>query len=489
MSDTGLNGALLTSLQTSTSLLDKPRFSRGGIGAGRRHMPSLPRTVPLGVRDKLRHAILLGNRPCQQSVEPHLPRAHRRALLIAEQYLDDPEFTPLKTTPCDILRVYNMLLSRGYHTYDIRLLASGMGAYSQDDDLQCAPTKENIMASLEWLVNGTEAGDYRYFHFSGHGISCETSFEKGKVARIVPRSTTLIPGSYPEPDTDTGERIMCEIIQASELKYYNEAIVTQWVPGSDSGSDSNRIYDRELNRELAKLPKHSYLTVTLDCCHSGRMINSNHKLAGAGFRGALAHRIWQLEAILHPSVRVLPRALSTSQPQELSPITHLGSIVELTRILMLGVFGLLKCAQLILYALAYSVFAICYPARVVLPSIYSLQLMGFVLVVDKLPERERCMDSIQATLFHWSSCHQQQQAMEYGDHKGGYFTYAIEQIPSSGSTVDEIYQDVERALTAAVEMHNHKYKSSHIQSCQLWTSLGNDDELLVKERLHLPFTL
>ncbi|CCO32374.1 hypothetical protein BN14_06434 [Rhizoctonia solani AG-1 IB] len=312
---------------------------------------------------------------------------------IAEQYLDNPEFDSLRATHYDAARVYDMLRSQGYHAHDIRLLVSGVELNSQDD-LEYAPTRENIfqVAGIEWLVSGTKAGDYRYFHFSGHGTSSETSFETGKVARVAPKTATIIPGSYPEPYNDIGKRTMCEIIPASELKYYSEAIVAHWIPGSDSSFEDSLIYDRELNREFSKLPRHSHLTVTLDCCHSGRMINNNYKLAG-----------------------------------------------------------------------------------------------------DKLPERERCMDGIKATVFHWSSCHQRQEAMDYGNYKGGYFTYAfcraIEQMPSSGRTVGELYEDVERLLTTAVKEHNHKHKPSHTQHCQLWTSLGDDDELAVKNRLHLPFTL
>ncbi|CAE6433859.1 unnamed protein product [Rhizoctonia solani] len=411
---------------------------------------------------------------------------------IAEQYLDNPEFDSLRATHYDAARVYDMLRSQGYHAHDIRLLVSGVELNSQDD-LEYAPTRENIfqVAGIEWLVSGTKAGDYRYFHFSGHGTSSETSFETGKVARVAPKTATIIPGSYPEPYNDIGKRTMCEIIPASELKYYTEAIVAHWIPGSDSSFEDTLIYDRELNREFSKLPRHSHLTVTLDCCHSGRMINNNYKLAGGGLRGARNFPISQLEPTRYPSV--LPRVHDTPQPSNPGySITYLESIgLELKGILMCAFFVLLKCAQLTLYALPCLIFVIRYPARVLVSSACSL--MGVVLMVDKLPERERCMDGIKATVFHWSSCHQRQEAMDYGNYKGGYFTYAfcraIEQMPSSGRTVGELYEDVERLLTTAVKEHNHKHKPSHTQHCQLWTSLGDDDELAVKNRLHLPFTL
>jgi hypothetical protein len=125
-------------------------------------------------------------------------------------------------------------------------------------------------------------------------------------------------------------------------------------------------------------------------------VDNNYKLAGGGLRGARNFPISQLEPTRYPSV--LPRVHDTPQPS--SPgysITYLESIgLELKGILMCAFFVLLKCAQLTLYALPCLIFVIRYPARVLVSSACSL--MGVVLMLDKLPERERCMDGIKATV-------------------------------------------------------------------------------------------
>ncbi|CAE7208495.1 unnamed protein product [Rhizoctonia solani] len=75
-----------------------------------------------------------------------------------------------------------MLLKHGYEQGNIRILVARAGNTTQ---YKCQPTKKNIMKSLAWLVQGARKGDYRYFHFSGHGEVFESS--TGKVAREIPK--------------------------------------------------------------------------------------------------------------------------------------------------------------------------------------------------------------------------------------------------------------------------------------------------------------
>ncbi|CAE6517807.1 unnamed protein product [Rhizoctonia solani] len=242
-------------------------------------LPGPSWTLPFQARERLRLAILQGDRINQDRLGSYPSKAPRRALLVAIQYLDDPEFSAIEATPYDVLHIYGMLLSQGYAPQDIRILSSGAGTDLENDDPHCMPTRNNIMASLRWLVEDTEAGDYRYFHFSGHGISYESTAAGGKVAQVLPVLPS-IPGDYPEQQPTPNTRIELQVIHTSQLKYYNEAIVAHRTPGLDDFTD-NLIYDR--------LSKQSFLTVSLamDSCHSGRMINNNFKLAGAGLRGKL----------------------------------------------------------------------------------------------------------------------------------------------------------------------------------------------------------
>ncbi|KAF8693815.1 hypothetical protein RHS03_08351, partial [Rhizoctonia solani] len=156
--------------------------------------------------------------------------------------------------------------------------------------------KLSKVKSLEWLVRGTRRGDYRYFHFSGHGEIFEDP--SGKLARKIPEGGV-------DPKEDDSElygdqtdklRVTSQTIDVSELKRYSEALsaychdkpphatrefdVVDW-------QNSYRIRDKELNQVFSSLPEGSTLTCTIDCCHSGRIANNNFKLLGAGFRGSM----------------------------------------------------------------------------------------------------------------------------------------------------------------------------------------------------------
>ncbi|KAG8747981.1 hypothetical protein FRC11_012158, partial [Ceratobasidium sp. 423] len=284
------------------------------------------------------------------------------------------------------------------------------------------------MASLRWLVEGTEAGDYRYFHckalkrpsgwvvdtqkVSGHGISYESTVSEGKVAQVVPAPAS-VPGDYHELQPETGTRVTLQVVRASQLKYYNEAHRT---PGLDD-FDDNRIHDRELNNEFARLPKHSFLTVSLDSCHSGRMISmwgfsvvciiivtivwdafapdNNYKLAGAGLRGRLTHLARQLGAPRYPIAPLRPVETPVQPPTTLT-MPSLSSLRQGSeKLLMTSLVTLLACSTLIFCAIASLVFVICWFTWAI-PSAYILK--GFVVMTDRLPDEEQRMDNIKATV-------------------------------------------------------------------------------------------
>merc|ERR1712007_287236 len=95
------------------------------------------------------------------------------------------------------------------------------------------PTKDNIVKSMEWLMNGAARGDVLYFHYSGHG------------------------SQVPDP---TGQ----EADGKNECLCPSDCLVKPW-PGAV-------IVDDYLNDVFFDaLPEGVRLTCVYDCCHSGTM--------------------------------------------------------------------------------------------------------------------------------------------------------------------------------------------------------------------------
>ncbi|CAA7261261.1 unnamed protein product [Cyclocybe aegerita] len=103
--------------------------------------------------------------------------------------------------------------------------------YLLDDPDFEQPTKDNIIKYIGLLVNDAQPGDHFFFHYSGHSAQQDTD----------------------DPQEEDGK---------------NECIVT---------SDDNYILDNELNDMLVKpLPVGGNLTVLLDACHSGTLLDLPH---------------------------------------------------------------------------------------------------------------------------------------------------------------------------------------------------------------------
>ncbi|CUA76363.1 hypothetical protein RSOLAG22IIIB_12247 [Rhizoctonia solani] len=228
----------------------------------------------------------------------------RRALLVGVQYEADRRFTQSRSalmlsTPSDVLMVYRMLLSCGYEHQNIRILVEGVV-----EEPLSHPTKKNIIESLEWLFDGTEPGDYRYFHFSGHGYAYEVEEGLGKTAKIKP--VVSAPIVYPDssPLTDSEESNWST---PSRVRFYREALLTEWnypplsemlemqSEGTIRLDPYTRISDEELNAMIAKLPKGCVLTMTLNCFHGAQMHNVNYTPKGPIYRGGVGWPIDKLE--------------------------------------------------------------------------------------------------------------------------------------------------------------------------------------------------
>ncbi|CAE6496029.1 unnamed protein product [Rhizoctonia solani] len=195
-------------------------------------------------------------------------RAEKRALIIAPVYREPGQtFGPLPSDAADVKLVHEMLLRFGYKRQEIRVLCDICGGFNGRAD----PTRENILQSLEWLVEGTTKGDRRFLHFSGHGDRILGDSVGGKMARRVePRMN--MPGAW-NVDTERSTtrifsgRVTEQAVADDEVVYYNEGMITRVTEirdGSMENGYADRILDSELNDYLSRLPKDCTITSIMD---------------------------------------------------------------------------------------------------------------------------------------------------------------------------------------------------------------------------------
>ncbi|KAG8710531.1 hypothetical protein FRC11_004430 [Ceratobasidium sp. 423] len=135
-----------------------------------------------------------------QTLESQL--SERRALVIAIHYGGSD---PLPATYVDALNITHMLVKFGYHPKCIRVLADQVDLDDCKDKRW--PNKENIVAGLKWLVEGTIMGSRRFLFFAGHGHRLMTSKDDIYFTRegILPKDfltyTTRGGKDVPDPKT------------------------------------------------------------------------------------------------------------------------------------------------------------------------------------------------------------------------------------------------------------------------------------------------
>ncbi|KAF2939522.1 hypothetical protein DAI22_03g202000 [Oryza sativa Japonica Group] len=88
----------------------------------------------------------------------------KRALLVGVSYKGDTS-RELTGAAEDVKNMNSLLKKFLFPEESIHMLTEELGA---KDPLK-APTRENIMKEMRWLVEGCRAGDSLVFHFSGHG--------------------------------------------------------------------------------------------------------------------------------------------------------------------------------------------------------------------------------------------------------------------------------------------------------------------------------
>jgi len=167
--------------------------------------------------------------------EPKLVAAggKRRAVLVGINYFG----TEAELQGC-INDVHNMsrLLTEsfGWSRGCIRTLT--------DDDPGTMPTRANIAAALQWLVEDVRPGDVLFFHFSGHGAQQED------------------PNGYEE---DGMNETVCPV------DFQRAGMMT----------------DDEIGDLLVKnLPEGVRLTAVMDCCHSGTGLDLPFTYTASGWR-------------------------------------------------------------------------------------------------------------------------------------------------------------------------------------------------------------
>ncbi|CAE6506536.1 unnamed protein product [Rhizoctonia solani] len=397
---------------------------------------------------------------------PNLAPARRRALIIAPQYREPGQtlFKPLPSTAVD---------------FGLATIAE-IFAFSATFVVLMVELTQPGRILLEWLVTGVTEGDYRFLHFSGHGDRVETDSSKGKEGRIVQSGGWLsIPGAWDSelsPDATKAGRVIEQTIARSELVYYNEAIITRISEESDLelGNEEEpgsvgKVWDRELNAYLSKLPKGCTITCIMDCCASGRILNLSKKLQGSGFRGKQNQATTSNPPpLLIPSVSNQDDAFTPTSPGILPPTISSISIIASTMVK------------------------------------YAPRMVRYARIVmqEGIPERERNMDKIQARVYAWSGCHQRQSAWDSNDCSSGIFTQAFtETCTRLGGTVDlptrytyntrfeEVSKLVTERRTASKEPEAQfvqvgnlfRYKNVPFQipgAGQLWTSSRDENRII-----------
>ncbi|KAI8873165.1 peptidase C14, partial [Ramicandelaber brevisporus] len=149
----------------------------------------------------------------------------RKAVLIGINYPDSE--SPLEGCWNDVANMQEYITEHWGFDEDNTMVLTD----DQDPDSELFPTRANILAAMEWLVEDAEPNSSLWLHFSGHGV---------------------------QEDDDGND----------EADGQDEAICP--VDYEEAGT----IIDDEMNRILVqKLPEGARLTVIFDCCHSGSALD------------------------------------------------------------------------------------------------------------------------------------------------------------------------------------------------------------------------
>jgi len=158
--------------------------------------------------------------------KPERKVKRKRALIVGINYIGTEN--ALGGCINDAIAERDMLIDKfGFPEKEVMLLTD------DQDDLSQHPTKENMMAALEWLMQNAIEGDVLFFHYSGHG------------------------SQFPD---ETGE----EEDGLNECLCPSDCMQNPWPDAVISDDYLNEIF-------FENLPDGVRLTCVYDCCHSGTM--------------------------------------------------------------------------------------------------------------------------------------------------------------------------------------------------------------------------
>ncbi|CUA74519.1 hypothetical protein RSOLAG22IIIB_11279 [Rhizoctonia solani] len=371
----------------------------------------------------------------------------RRALVIVAQYhragyMDSP--VPLWNTPADGVDVYRMLRHLGYEAQNIRVLC--------DLEDSQSPTRENITASLHWLVENTKEGDFRFLHFSGHDGLIESKGEGKEVREF--KFPFQAKGCTPSMEAQAwpSQPLSGQEVPRGELKYFNEAIIPSW--GSDNwfrAQSQNSICGREMNDILRILHPGSTLTMTFDCCYGRRVLDNRLKLSG-GLRGSVEVDSSGYVDIPTSSLLMVPETQDDSASVPTSSHLNDGTL----------------------------------PSNV--GDQPTSTVPDMIVISEKSPENEKKME-IRAKTLSWGAWHQSQAARDYKDWGGGFFTRAFTALviaATKDTTIREVYTRTDNMIKNISFQSNEQVPHYF----QLWASGDHisegDEEALGNKLLDSP---
>ncbi|KAG9124019.1 Ca(2+)-dependent cysteine protease [Ceratobasidium sp. 392] len=421
-------------------------------------------------------------------------KVRRRALIVAPQYeVHFASYQPLPATLNDVFNVHQMLVHYKYDKADIRILVDGCS----DTD----PTSENIIESLKWLVSNAQPGDYRFFHFSGHGTHILSTKEEGKEALTIPEQRG---SAIPELDHELNAspstaytRVSSLKVNPQDIKYYNEAIITSYkrLPLLDSLTKSATEYNMIRDSVLFDLAHGAYMLTGIEQL----LTDNNFKLAGAGFRGRCFFASSQGDIPEEPSESLtgmgeLIEQFSTQTIKDLTPpesSTNSSTSVEDTS---LSPDAPVSRDSSYRYRGARN-----QPIKSIAPlplaqNYTSPPLMSKSAeqstgqLTELLPAQEANRDKIKADMLTWSGCHQRQGAVDYSDVRGGLFTRSFTEtvMANSGSvTIDQLYHKLNQRIAEEA----CTLKNGILQYAQVWTSCKTGNEEQARTKLQQDFLI
>eukprot|EP00802_Teleaulax_amphioxeia_P019374 Tamp_19604.p1 GENE.Tamp_19604~~Tamp_19604.p1 ORF type:complete len:391 (-),score=70.30 Tamp_19604:77-1144(-) len=145
----------------------------------------------------------------------------KKALFIGINYVGQQG--ELRGCHNDVITMQTFIRTQGFDSADFKTL--------MDDGDHENPTHDNILAGIDWLVSGAQAGDALFMHYSGHG------------------------GSMPDDNGD-------------ESDGKDETMVPLDYQSAGQIRD-----DVIFERLVARLPEGVSLKVVMDCCHSGSILD------------------------------------------------------------------------------------------------------------------------------------------------------------------------------------------------------------------------